>query len=128
MLLEKKRAALKNAVRFGVCGALLLAPVAPRVLAAPASGVDVRRAPQSLTFSTVPAGDPLYENLSAIERVNWVQGGAISANHPLLTRYEIAVETAKAIFYTGARNASEPSWLAGTPRGSLRALRDYARR
>lgn len=127
MLLEKKRAALKNAMRFGVCGAFLLAPMASRVLAAPASGALAKRAPQSLTFSTVPAGDPLYENLAAIERANWIQGGATSTNRPLLTRYEIAVETAKAIFYTGARNESDPSWLAGTPRGSLRALRDLCK-
>lgn len=127
MLLEKKRASLQNAMKFAVCGALLLAPAAPRVLAAPASGASAKRAPQSLTFSTVPAGDPLYENLDAIERVHWIQNSATSATHPLLTRYEIAVETAKAIFYTGARNESEPSWLAGTPRGSLRALRDLCK-
>ena len=127
MLLERKRASLKNAMKLGACAALLLAPSAPRVLAAPENGAPAKRASQSLTFSTVPAGDPLYENLAAIERANWIQGGATSAAHPLLTRYEIAVETAKAIFYTGARHESDPSWLAATPRGSLRALRDLCK-
>src|SRR4028119_1008009 len=52
-------------------------------------------------FSTVPLGDALYRHLAVITEAGWrgVPHGASST----LTRYEMALETAKAIFTVTAR-------------------------
>lgn len=79
-------------------------------------------------FSVVAAGDPMYTQVAAITKAGWLNTSpeaSVPANaHHLLTRYELALETAKAIFMVTARHRADAAWAATVPRPALRALRD----
>jgi hypothetical protein len=81
-------------------------------------------------FSVVPAGDALYRNLSVVMRAGWTslgtnlvksapQGAAPAAP---LTRYEMALETAKALVAVKARQEANPQWVNSVSKPAVRAL------
>ena len=93
---------------------LLLAPVS---VATP----NVARADE---FTTIPPGDPLYGHLATITKAGWLGDAPAQGTSHSLTRYEVALETAKAIFTVTARHRADPNWAATAPKPALRALRD----
>ncbi|MDQ3815763.1 MAG: hypothetical protein M3347_17765 [Armatimonadota bacterium] len=72
-------------------------------------------------FAAIPAGDPLYNHLTIISKAGWAN--FTSGPSHSLTRYEAALETAKAIFTVTASHRADPNWAATAPREALRALR-----
>jgi len=94
----EKRAAL-GMMKIMVCLAASLAMAPPRVLAVEKSRAATEKTSESRAFSMVPVGDVLYKNLSALESAGWIQSSGATSARTQLTRYEIAVETAKAVFY-----------------------------
>lgn len=92
-------------------------------------------------FSLVPAGDPLYKHFTTVRRAGWNDGGAENGTRAnaagsnaarasgteattALTRYEMALETARAYLSISSRGR-----IAGTPtlsisRPALRSLRE----
>ncbi len=100
-----------------VCAALLSATLA-------VSSVRPARADE---FATVAASDPLYRSMSTVARSGWLSKSAASATGgagALSTRYEMALQTAEAIYAVTARHEADASWDATAPVTSLRALRD----
>lgn len=88
-------------------------------------------------FATVPAGDALYRHLAVVAKTGWAGAPGQSApgsrsgeRNPVggadttLTRYEIALETAKAIVTVTARHEANPAWVSGVSKPALRALRE----
>lgn len=73
-------------------------------------------------FSTIPAGDRIYTQLATLRQGPW--GGDTSATHDL-TRYEVAIETAKAILKVNAQHRANPNTLPAS-RSALHALRYLA--
>lgn len=91
-----------------------------RVMAALCLGVCLAIAPaRADDFDTIPSRDRIYSDLSDLRRAPW------NTNHnaPVhaLTRYEVAIETARAILKVSAPGAERASFVAS--RSSLRALR-----
>lgn len=75
-------------------------------------------------FTTVPQGDPIYSQLASVNKAGWIGEAPGAENNHALTRYEVALETAKAIFTVIARHRADIGWAATAPKASLRALRD----
>lgn len=75
-------------------------------------------------FTTVPPGDALYGHLASITKAGWIGDAPTQGTSHSLTRYEVALETAKAIFTVTARHRADPNWAATAPKTALRALRD----
>ncbi len=88
-------------------------------------------------FATVPAGDALYRHLAVVAKTGWAgapgqstPGSRSGERNPAgiadttLTRYEIALETAKAIVTVTARHEANPAWASGVSKPALRALRE----
>lgn len=73
-------------------------------------------------FATIPAGDPLYTQLTVVARA----GLATPASGPghALTRYEVALETAKAIFTVTTSHRADAKWATPASRPALLALRE----
>ncbi|HVF11424.1 MAG TPA: hypothetical protein VNA16_11505 [Abditibacteriaceae bacterium] len=92
------------------------------------SGTALSGTARADEFSVVAASDPMYAQLAAITKAGWLSASPVvtsKTNAPLLlTRYEIALETAKAIFMVTARNRADSTWAATAPRPALRALRE----
>lgn len=101
-----------------VCAALLSATIT-------VSSVRPARADE---FATVAASDPLYRSMSTVARSGWLSKSAASpaagGAGALSTRYEMALQTAEAIYAVTARHEADASWDATAPAASLRALRD----
>lgn len=76
-------------------------------------------------FDVVPMSDSLYKHLTHVQKSGWTGAKTQpdNANHEL-TRYEIALETAKAIFTINARNRSDAAWAATVSRPTLRSLKE----
>jgi hypothetical protein len=75
-------------------------------------------------FSTIPAGDQIYTYLTAVRQGPW--GGDTTATHAL-TRYEVAIETAKAILKLDAGRGKPAFAVSRQTLRSLRALTDKLR-
>jgi hypothetical protein len=80
-------------------------------------------------FSVVPSGDALYSNLSAVARAGWTSPGIDTGNavatttaNTTLTRYEMALETAKALVAVKARQQANPQWANSASKPALKAL------
>ncbi len=80
------------------------------------SGAPTARADE---FSTIATGDPIYTQLATL-RQSVRSGDAIAAH--ALTRYEVAIETAKAILKVNAQRNANPNALPAN-RSALHALR-----
>ena len=70
-------------------------------------------------FAAIPSNDPIYTELRDLRRAPW--SGNQSASDHTLTRYEVAIETARAILKISAPGADHAKFVAS--RSSLRALR-----
>ena len=80
---------------------------------------------QADEYSIVPKGDALLRNLSIVERSGWLSSTATSnANDAAVTRYELALQTAGAIFLVSARAESDATWAQSVSPAALKALRD----
>ncbi len=96
--------------------------------------VAITSAPRAVCadeFSTVAASDSLYRSMSVLSRSGWISAPAtnsatIGTKNPsaLLTRYEMALQTAEAIYTVQARHDADAAWDATASVTSLRALRD----
>lgn len=81
-------------------------------------------------YETVPADAPLYQSLRMVAQAGWASASsatevnATTAPAGALTRYEIVLETAKAIFAVSARRQAEPNWEKTAPRPAVQALRE----
>lgn len=106
------RGRLRAWPRLGVCVALLTAMP---------SAFHATRADE---FSTVPAGDPLYRQMAVVARAAWTGVPASQGSNATLTRYEMALETAKAVIAATARDQSGGNWSAPPAKAALRALRE----
>jgi hypothetical protein len=87
-------------------------------------GCAVARADE---FATVPAGDVLYKHLTAVQRAGWSgvgRGGATASDAQLLTRYEMALETARVYFFVTAQQRANANWQSGASRPVARSLRE----
>src|SRR5438067_909846 len=84
-------------------------------------GLAVSRPARADEFATVPTGDPIYAQLAAVSKAGWLN--AARGSNQGLTRYEVALETAKAIFAVSAHHRADPAWDSGAPRPALSALR-----
>ncbi len=74
-------------------------------------------------FSTVPAGDALYGQLKQIQSASWTPGRGAARTPNTLTRYEMALEAARAYLALNARYKADANWRA-QPASSVRALRE----
>ncbi len=80
---------------------------------------------QADEYSVVPKGDALLRNMSIVERSGWLSSTATSnANDAAVTRYELALQTAGAIFLVSARAESDATWAQSVSPTALKALRD----
>jgi hypothetical protein len=86
-----------------------------------AGGAMTAHPVQADEFSTVPAGDPLYRYLAVVTEAGW--RGVPQGPSSKLTRYEMALETANAIFTVTARQQANKTWALSAPKPALRALR-----
>jgi hypothetical protein len=100
--------------RFVLCGILAGAALV--------GGAMTARPARADEFSMVPAGDPLYRYLMAVTEAGW--RGVPQGSSSTLTRYEMALETAKAIFTVTARQQASKTWALSAPKPALRALRE----
>lgn len=81
-------------------------------------------------FSVVPTGDVLYRHLSVVTRAGWTSLGTdttkpvpqIPSTTATLTRYEMALETAKALVAVKARQESNPQWASSVSKPAVKAL------
>jgi hypothetical protein len=81
----------------------------------------------SSPFATVAPDDPLQAQLQVVRRAGWSNLGLPAApagsTPAALTRYEMALETAKAVIAVRARHNADASWDRAASPQSLRALR-----
>lgn len=77
-------------------------------------------------YAAVPLNDVLYKNLSTLERNGWTSkvGAASSKATTPSTRYELALQTASAIFLVTAYVQTESSWVQSASPSALEALRN----
>lgn len=76
-------------------------------------------------FSTVVANDPMHRLMNVIERSGWLSAPVSkTTNAALSTRYEMALQTAEAIYAVTARHEADASWDATVSVFAVRALRD----
>jgi hypothetical protein len=81
-------------------------------------------------FSVVPVGNALYRNLALVVRAGWTSLGAgevkptpqAASPAASLTRYEMALETAKALVAVKARQEANPQWANSVSKPPVRAL------
>lgn len=89
-------------------------------------------------FSVVAAGDAAYGHLSSLSQTGWLDSstslpknrpsGAAAASvvtkNTTLTRYEMALQTARAIFVVSARSEADANWTRTASKPAARALRE----
>jgi hypothetical protein len=77
-------------------------------------------------FDTVALGDPLYDHLTTVRQAGWLGESEKTAAAPrqALTRYEIALEAARAIFTLNARYHSDDFAVNSSSRRAVRAVRE----
>jgi hypothetical protein len=111
--------------KLGIPLALVLAPCAGAVARADvaAKPVTARVASSDLSreFSVVPAGDPLYAHLSDVRGAGW--STLTAETSAAMTRYEMALETAKALIAVRARQRADENWATTAPKPALQSLR-----
>lgn len=73
-------------------------------------------------FEVIPAGNPIYTQMNTVGKAGWLT--APTNSNRTLTRYEVALETAKAIFTVTAQQRADVSWGNTASRPALRALID----
>lgn len=79
-------------------------------------------------FSPVPQGDSLYSHLQTVRTSSWMQSFETVPNaQSTLTRYEIALETAKALIFVRARSKSDEKWAQSATAPALRSLQMLTR-
>ena len=76
-------------------------------------------------YTAVPTGDALYRNLSVVERNGWLNSASRTPNVEVksLTRYELALQTAGAIFLVSARVEADANWAQSVSPSAFEALR-----
>lgn len=78
-------------------------------------------------FSLVPPTDPIYTQLQTVRNApwtsSWATAGEAAAPAASLTRYELALETAKSLISLRARHNADPDWSRTVSPESLRAMR-----
>lgn len=76
-------------------------------------------------YTAVPTGDALYRNLSVVERNGWLNSASRTPNDQIKssTRYELALQTAGAIFLVSARVEADAAWAQTVSPSGLEALR-----
>lgn len=102
---------------FKTC--VLAACVGASLLASP-SGASMARADD---FSSVPVGDALYGQLKQVQSATWTAGRGVARTPNTMTRYEMALEAARAYLSLNARHKADANWQAQPP-ASVRALRE----
>lgn len=103
---------LRNFIAFLLLGSVVAAPSL------------IPQAAHADEFTTVAAGDPLYSHLAAITKAGWIgESPSQGASHSL-TRYEMALETAKAIFTVTAQRRVDAEWATTAPKAAVRSLRE----
>ena len=103
--------------RFKTC--VLAACVGAFLLTSPA-GAPMARADD---FSSVPIGDALYGQLKQVQSASWTAGRGAAHTPNTMTRYEMALEAARAYLSLNARHKADANWQAQPP-ASVRALRE----
>jgi hypothetical protein len=78
-------------------------------------------------FSVIAPGDPLQAELQIVRRAGWGNLGLAAAPAPstpvAMTRYEMALETAKSLIAVRARQNADSNWHRTVSPQALRALR-----
>lgn len=79
-------------------------------------------------YTAVPASDALYRDLSVVERNGWLNSASRTPNAEIksLTRYELALQTAGAIFLVSARVEADATWAQTVSPSGFEALRVLA--
>ena len=117
-ILPKKLVSRRASVwarRAILCSVLTGAFVVAPAIVAPARADD---------FATVAAKDPLYRSMKIVAASGWNSAPANVADaSSLLTRYEMALQTAEAIYTVTARHDADAAWDAAASGAALRALR-----
>ena len=98
---------------------VITACVSASLLASPLSSSSAR----ADDFSTVPAGDALYGQLKQVQSAIWTAGRGAARTPNTMTRYEMALEVARAYLALNAHHKANASWQAQPP-SSVRALRE----
>jgi len=86
-------------------------------------------APSQREFTVVAANSPLHAHLLEIRRAGWTglladaTEGSTPSGSAGMTRYEMSLETAKAIFTIQARQGANAAWSENARPKSMRALR-----
>ncbi|MDF2440324.1 MAG: hypothetical protein JWN98_1308, partial [Abditibacteriota bacterium] len=87
-------------------------------------------------FSLVPVGDPLYKHFTSVRRARWNDGGAenrtrsnaaraqATESSTSLTRYEMALETARAYLSLSSRERNPDSSMLSVSLPAVRSLRE----
>ena len=98
---------------------VLTACVGASLLASPLSSPMAR----ADDFSSVPVGDALYGQLKQVQSASWTAGRGAARTPNTMTRYEMALEAARAYLSLNARHKADANWQAQPP-SSVRALRE----
>ena len=98
---------------------VLMACVGASLLASPLSSSTAR----ADDFSSVPVGDALYGQLKQVQGASWTAGRGAARTPNTMTRYEMALEAARAYLSLNARHKADANWQAQPP-SSVRALRE----
>ncbi len=74
-------------------------------------------------FTIIPPSDPVYTQLQIIRNAPWAGSWSGTGATTSLTRYELALETAKSLISLRARHNADANWVRTVSPDSLRALR-----
>jgi hypothetical protein len=74
-------------------------------------------------FTVVPPSDPAYSHLQTIRTAPWAGSWSGTSAATSLTRYELALETAKSLISLRARHNADANWGHTLSPDSIRALR-----
>ena len=74
-------------------------------------------------FTVVPPSDPAYTQLQIIRNAPWAGSWSGTETATSLTRYELALETAKSLISLRARHNADANWIRTVSPDSIRALR-----
>jgi hypothetical protein len=100
---------------------------ATAILSFASSAAPLLAAESGSQFATVAPNDPLQTQLRVVRRAGWSNLGLSAApmesTPAAMTRYEMALETAKAVIAVRARHSADASWDRGASPQALRALR-----
>jgi hypothetical protein len=115
--------------RFKLCSIVAFAVFASGGLARADVKAAATRADLTREFTVVPAGDLLYTYLGALRSISLNSAdeatgtSAVPDKTATMTRYEMALEVAKALITLRARQQADSHWASTLPPASLRSLR-----